>query len=98
MAQAAHGAAPDIAGQGIANPAGLMNSAAQLLTHLGYPRSGEVLAAAVRTALQSHPTPDMAGAGAGAEAGTEAGTAAAAPAVTTAEFSAGVFAAAADLV
>jgi 3-isopropylmalate dehydrogenase len=102
MAQAAHGAAPDIAGQGIANPAGLMNSAAQLLTHLGYPRSGEVLAAAVRATLQSHPTPDMAGAGVGAGVGagdgTGAGTGAAAPAVTTAEFSDGVFAAAAALV
>ncbi len=98
MAQAAHGAAPDIAGEGIANPAGLMNSAAQLLTHLGYPRSGELLAAAVRAALQSHPTPDMVGTGVGAGAAAGAVTGAAAPVVTTAEFSAGVFAAAAALV
>lgn len=83
MAQAAHGAAPDIAGQGIANPAGLMNSAAQLLTHLGHPRAGKILGSAVRTALQRRPTPDM--------VGPE-------PAVTTAEFSAEVFAAVAALV
>jgi 3-isopropylmalate dehydrogenase len=31
MAQAAHGSAPDIAGQGIANPTGLLHSAAMLL-------------------------------------------------------------------
>lgn len=34
MAQAAHGSAPDIAGQGIANPVGLILSAAMLLTWL----------------------------------------------------------------
>jgi 3-isopropylmalate dehydrogenase len=83
MAQAAHGAAPDIAGRGIANPAGLMNSAALLLTRLGHPREGEALGAAVRVALQRRPTPDMAGAG---------------RAVTTGEFSADVFAALGELV
>ncbi len=35
MAQAAHGSAPDIAGQGIANPAALMLSSAMLLDWLG---------------------------------------------------------------
>ncbi len=35
MAQAAHGSAPDIAGQGIANPVGLMHSAIMLLEWMG---------------------------------------------------------------
>jgi 3-isopropylmalate dehydrogenase len=35
MAQAAHGSAPDIAGQGIANPIGMIVSAAMLLRWLG---------------------------------------------------------------
>jgi 3-isopropylmalate dehydrogenase len=35
MAQAAHGSAPDIAGQGIANPVGLMHSAVMLLEWMG---------------------------------------------------------------
>jgi len=35
MAQAAHGSAPDIAGQGIANPVGMILSAAMLLEWLG---------------------------------------------------------------
>jgi 3-isopropylmalate dehydrogenase len=41
MAQAVHGTAPDIAGKGIANPAALIWSTAQLLDWL-YQRSGEV--------------------------------------------------------
>lgn len=68
MAQAAHGSAPDIAGRGIANPAGIMNSAAMMLSHLGYSEAGEALAAAVRHALTHSPTPDLAG---GAGVGTE---------------------------
>ena len=35
MAQAAHGSAPDIAGQGIANPLGMVMSVAMLLQHFG---------------------------------------------------------------
>ncbi|NQV82390.1 MAG: isocitrate/isopropylmalate dehydrogenase family protein, partial [Rhodospirillales bacterium] len=35
VAQAAHGSAPDIAGQGIGNPVALMNSASMLLDWLG---------------------------------------------------------------
>jgi 3-isopropylmalate dehydrogenase len=35
MAQAAHGSAPDIAGQGVANPVGLMHSAVMLLEWMG---------------------------------------------------------------
>ena len=35
MFEAVHGSAPDIAGKGIANPSGLLISAAQMLVHLG---------------------------------------------------------------
>jgi isocitrate dehydrogenase len=35
MFEAIHGSAPDIAGQGIANPSGLLLSAAKMLAHLG---------------------------------------------------------------
>ncbi|OFS16538.1 isocitrate/isopropylmalate family dehydrogenase [Corynebacterium sp. HMSC27B11] len=59
MAQAAHGSAPDIAGQGIANPAGIMNSAAQMLDSLGYPQAAELLEGAVREAVIKAPTADL---------------------------------------
>ena len=35
MFEAIHGSAPDIAGQDIANPAGLINGAVMMLTHIG---------------------------------------------------------------
>lgn len=59
MAQAAHGSAPDIAGQGIANPAGIMNSAAQMLDALGYSVAAELLEGAVREAVIKAPTADL---------------------------------------
>ena len=37
MFEAIHGSAPDIAGQGIANPSGLLLGAVQMLTHIGQP-------------------------------------------------------------
>jgi len=37
MFEAVHGSAPDIAGQGLANPSGLLNAAVQMLVHLGEP-------------------------------------------------------------
>ena len=46
VAQAAHGAAPDIAGQGIANPTALMVSAAMLLEWLGAKHGRDDLIAA----------------------------------------------------
>lgn len=49
MAQAAHGSAPDIAGKGIANPVGLILSAAMLLSWLGAERDD----AAAREAAQA---------------------------------------------
>ncbi len=36
MFEAIHGSAPDIAGQNIANPSGLLNGAVMMLAHLGY--------------------------------------------------------------
>ena len=45
--EAVHGSAPDIAGQGIANPLALMRSAVLMLRHLGMPE-GDRLASALR--------------------------------------------------
>ena len=41
--EAAHGAAPDIAGKGIANPAALILSGAMMLRHIGKTREGELV-------------------------------------------------------
>ena len=57
-----HGSAPDIAGQGIANPAAMLRSAALMLRHgLDQPAEAERLEAAVDAALASTPTPDLGG-------------------------------------
>ena len=70
MAQACHGAAPDIAGEGIANPTSLLLSIALLLNHLGQTRvipelngAAEVLEASVAAALLTSKTrtPDVGG-------------------------------------
>ena len=46
MFEPVHGSAPDIAGQGIANPVGAVWSAAMMLDHLGHDAAaGDVLAA-----------------------------------------------------
>ena len=39
MFEPVHGSAPDIAGQGIANPLGAIWSAAMMLDHLGHPEA-----------------------------------------------------------
>lgn len=41
MFEAIHGSAPDIAGQGIANPSGLLNAAIMMLVHIGQPDIAE---------------------------------------------------------
>ena len=41
MFEAVHGSAPDIAGQGIANPSGLLRGAIMMLDHLGHDRLAE---------------------------------------------------------
>ena len=57
-----HGSAPQIAGQGIANPAAMLRSTAMLLAHsLGRPGDAEALDAAVTSALATTPTPDLGG-------------------------------------
>jgi isocitrate dehydrogenase (NAD+) len=63
MFEAAHGAAPDIAGRGIANPVGLVLSGALLLDHLGEAAAAERVRRAVAAALAEprwH-TPDLGG-------------------------------------
>jgi 3-isopropylmalate dehydrogenase len=57
-----HGSAPDIAGRGIANPAGMLRSTALLLEHgLARPDAGAALDAAVERALSTTPTADLGG-------------------------------------
>ncbi|GAB3029072.1 3-isopropylmalate dehydrogenase [Natronobiforma cellulositropha] len=57
-----HGSAPDIAGQGIANPAATIISAAMLLEYLGHDAEGEAVRAAVEGVLEDGPrTPDLGG-------------------------------------
>jgi tartrate dehydrogenase/decarboxylase/D-malate dehydrogenase len=47
-----HGSAPDIAGQGIANPVGQIWSGAMMLEHLGEPEAATAIVAAIERALQ----------------------------------------------
>ena len=69
MAQAAHGSAPDIAGQNIANPVGLMLSAVMMFEWLAANRDDEKFAAAAKTMQKAvldtmaagELTPDMGG-------------------------------------
>jgi tartrate dehydrogenase/decarboxylase/D-malate dehydrogenase len=64
MFEPVHGSAPDIAGQGIANPIGQIWSAAMMLEHLGEPEAGKAIVRAIETVLgSSNPpvTPDMRG-------------------------------------
>ena len=57
-----HGSAPDIAGQGVANPAAAIMSAAMLLRHgLDQPHAAAKIDGAVAQALKSHPTRDIGG-------------------------------------
>ena len=57
-----HGSAPDIAGEGIANPVATVLSAALLLEQLGRPAAAEAVRGAVRDTLRSGPrTPDIGG-------------------------------------
>jgi 3-isopropylmalate dehydrogenase len=59
-----HGSAPDIAGEGVANPAAMVLSAAMLLDYLGYGEEGDRVRDAVETVLETGPlTPDLGGDG-----------------------------------
>jgi 3-isopropylmalate dehydrogenase len=57
-----HGSAPQIAGQGIANPAAMLRSLALMLHHgLGRPDEASALERAVDDALEAAPTGDLGG-------------------------------------
>jgi tartrate dehydrogenase/decarboxylase / D-malate dehydrogenase len=62
MFEPVHGSAPDIVGQGIANPVGAIGSAAMMLDHLGHPELGvrvrDAIAATIRDGVL---TPDVGG-------------------------------------
>jgi tartrate dehydrogenase/decarboxylase / D-malate dehydrogenase len=62
MFEPVHGSAPDIAGQGIANPVGAIWSAALLLDHLGHPDAATTITTAIATTLATPTrTPDLGG-------------------------------------
>ncbi|MEL6142150.1 MAG: isocitrate/isopropylmalate family dehydrogenase, partial [Bacteroidota bacterium] len=54
MFEPIHGSAPDIAGQGIANPIGQFWSAALMLDHLGESAAAQDLIQAINAVTQSH--------------------------------------------
>ena len=57
-----HGSAPDIAGRGIANPAGAIWSASMMLEHLGEPEAARVLLSALEDVCRAGPrTRDVGG-------------------------------------
>ena len=57
-----HGSAPDIYGQGIANPIGQIWAASMMLDHLGHPDAAAAVMTAIERVLAEGPrTPDMGG-------------------------------------
>ena len=52
--EAVHGSAPDIAGQGVANPSALILAAAMMLDHLGLEKEAVRVRQAIRGAIESH--------------------------------------------
>ncbi len=65
-----HGSAPQLAGQGTANPAAMLRSVALMLRHgLGRPAEATALEQAVDAALVEAPTPDLGGTATTREAG-----------------------------
>ena len=73
MFEPVHGSAPDIAGQGLANPVGAVWSAAMMLDHLGHQAAGDDVLRAVEQSLRNPAsrTRDLGGS-AGTERATEA--------------------------
>jgi len=62
MFEPIHGSAPDIAGQGKANPIAAVLAAKMMLDHLGYEEMGTLLRTAVRKCLdEGKTTPDLGG-------------------------------------
>ena len=72
MFEPVHGSAPDIAGQGIANPVGQMWAAAMMLEHLGEAEAGAALVAAFEAALADGVRTSDLGGTAGTDEFTEA--------------------------
>jgi tartrate dehydrogenase/decarboxylase/D-malate dehydrogenase len=65
-----HGSAPDIAGQGIANPIGQIWSGAMMLDHLGHPAAHDAIVRAIEKVTAEGPrTPDMGGTASTADVG-----------------------------
>ena len=67
-----HGSAPDIAGQGIANPIGMIWSGALMLEHLGHPEAGAAVLRAIEETLADPTgarTRDLGGSASTVEAG-----------------------------
>jgi isocitrate dehydrogenase len=52
MFEAIHGSAPDITGQGIANPSGLLNGAIMMLNHIGQPSVAQKIKKAWLTTIE----------------------------------------------
>ena len=73
MFEPVHGSAPDIAGQGIANPIGQVWTGALMLEHLGHPEGAAAVHAAIESTLAS---PENHTADLGGQATTEMVTAA----------------------
>jgi tartrate dehydrogenase/decarboxylase/D-malate dehydrogenase len=63
MFEPVHGSAPDIAGQGIANPIGTIWAGAMMLQHLGHQDAHDTIMSAIETTLvqRANLTPDMGG-------------------------------------
>jgi tartrate dehydrogenase/decarboxylase/D-malate dehydrogenase len=65
-----HGSAPDIAGQGIANPIGQIWSGAMMLEHLGHAAAHDAIVRAIEKVTAEGPrTPDMGGTASTADVG-----------------------------
>jgi tartrate dehydrogenase/decarboxylase/D-malate dehydrogenase len=71
MFEPVHGSAPDIAGQGIANPIGQIWSGAMMLDHLGHSEAARAVEAAIEAVLAGPGprTPDLGGGASTAEFG-----------------------------
>ncbi len=73
MFEPVHGSAPDIAGQGIANPIGTIWAGAMMLQHLGYPAAHDSIMMAIENVLReaAQLTPDMGGQSSTSDLGKE---------------------------
>ena len=70
MFEPVHGSAPDIAGQGIANPVGQIWSGAMMLEHLGHKNAADAVLRAIERVIREGPrTRDMGGKGSTEEMG-----------------------------